>query len=529
MSARYYDVVLLGRSLGTLLTAALLARRELRVLVLGQGQYAPRYQVEGYSLARRAFTFLASSSPTFKRILQELAQTQRFRQLTQPLDPMFGVLDGRTRFHVPPHVDSFSQEIQREYPEVQQQVAELYSLLSEANGRIDRAWEKDAIWPPASFWERLETARLSAQLPFVDEEEGAPSLLARLPQEHGFRRVVELSALFGSHQGLTAGELPALALARLHGSWTRGVQALPRDEQDLEDFLIERIESHGGTCRLYSRASSLILRHGRIAGVQEEDEPWVTGASSIVTNLTGEALAELTQGEGITRRARDVWPEVTTVGFRYVVNLIAYSQGLPAPLPRESFLVSPAPSLPTVHLKRGPLLSEGNANSDAAESPPGSAPKQHLVAEMLLPLAGGLHVLGARQAVLATLRHYFPFLEEHCLLIDSPHDGLPAWHYASPHSREPRELDRVHLQNATTQAEPMDRRLSIAKPGYLHLAGEPIRGPIPGTYLVGPSVLPSLGQEGEVLAAWSAARLLTQKDKSRQKLRRQMWTKIETP
>jgi hypothetical protein len=76
--------------------------------------------------------------------------------------------------------------------------------------------------------------------------------------------------------------------------------------------------------------------------------------------------------------------------------------------------------------------------------------------------------------------------------------------------------------------EPMQPRLRVKPRGYLGLAGESVRGPVPGTFLTGPSVLPALGQEGEVLSAWSVARLLTQKDRSRQKMRRQMWTKIET-
>ena len=65
-------------------------------------------------------------------------------------------------------------------------------------------------------------------------------------------------------------------------------------------------------------------------------------------------------------------------------------------------------------------------------------------------------------------------------------------------------------------------------PGYLDIAGEPIRGPIPGSFLVGPTVLPGLGQEGQLLAAWGAARIVTRGDRRRQRMRRQMWTKIET-
>jgi hypothetical protein len=149
---------------------------------------------------------------------------------------------------------------------------------------------------------------------------------------------------------------------------------------------------------------------------------------------------------------------------------------------------------------------------------------------MLLARSGGVHLLGAREAVLAALLCYLPFLEEHLRLVDSPHDGLPVWVYRKNAEGEVIRsfIDRLHLQGVPATAEPMVSRLGVTPPGYLGLGGEPLRGPIAGTYLVGPSVLPGLGQEGEVLAAWSVAKLLTKKDAARQKLRRQMWTKIET-
>jgi hypothetical protein len=41
-------------------------------------------------------------------------------------------------------------------------------------------------------------------------------------------------------------------------------------------------------------------------------------------------------------------------------------------------------------------------------------------------------------------------------------------------------------------------------------------------------VLPALGQEGELLAAASAARLITKCDRTRQRMRQKLWSKLET-
>lgn len=172
----------------------------------------------------------------------------------------------------------------------------------------------------------------------------------------------------------------------------------------------------------------------------------------------------------------------------------------------------PDPRHPVVHLQRMEGLDE-------------SPSEVTLVAEMLLPTRGPLTLLEARDAVLSTLRAQLPFLDRHVRVIDSPHDGLPLIDRSTGSERE---IDRIHLAEGTPGAEPMRWQWSVEPSGYLDIAGEPIRGPIPGTFLVGRTVLPGLGQEGELIAAWGAARLITRRDRTRQKMRRQMWTKIET-
>ncbi len=54
--SKHYDVAVLGAGIGALTTAALLARRSWRVLVLGQGWRPSSYTYDGIDLARRAFT-----------------------------------------------------------------------------------------------------------------------------------------------------------------------------------------------------------------------------------------------------------------------------------------------------------------------------------------------------------------------------------------------------------------------------------------------------------------------------------------
>lgn len=517
MAARHYDVIVIGRSVGALAAAAILARREFRVLVVGQGERPAAYRYDRFVLNRRPFTLLAAASPTFKRILHELAQSPRFRRHLQALDPMFCFVAGDRRVEVPPDMELYAREVEREFPEVRQLVDELYANIADVNGRADMVFERDVTWPPGTLWERIETRRAAALLPLVNG--GTPhDLLSKFPAGHGYRTLTALPALFATDLAAGPGELPPFALARLHGAWTRGVMTLERGEDELADFFIERIQAHGGQCELERRATSIVVQRGRAAGILEDGEDELTSATDVVAALPGEQIAELTSGAGITKQARNEWPRLTARAGRFVVSLIVKSEGLPAPLPRESFVM---PRLGTQN-PREPVLHVQRIDSSAAQ---GVLGETLLVAETLLPRRGPLTLLETREAVLSMLVSHFPFLDRHLLVVDSPHDGLPLYDYTQGGRRE---IDRIHVTDTGPGAEPMPWLWSVDPPGYLELAGEPVRGPVLGTYLVGRTVMPALGQEGELLAAWSAARIITRRDRRRQKMRRQMWSKIET-
>jgi phytoene dehydrogenase-like protein len=524
VTAKHFDVIVLGRSIGALTAAALLARRDFTVLVLGQGERASTYRLDRRVLQRRAFTMLANHAPTWRKVVVELAQSQTWKRRVTPASPMMQVLTPRRRIDVPPDMALLGREIDREYPELRRLVDDLYAELARVNGAADEAFEHDAVWPPGTFWERRETNRYAALLPHVRAEPDA-DLLAEFPRGHAFRQIITASALFAADLSALP---PPFAVARLHGAWTRGVYTLARGEEELEEFLVDRITAHGGRCLFDDRAASLHMRRGSAAGVVVDGDELPTGSSFVIADTDGENIAVLSGGEGIHKRAQREWPRITSSTGRFVVSLLVRPEGLPEPLGAESFVLpgdrppqpprpraagparsTPPAQRPTIHLQRVGRSGEG---------------EELLVAEVLLPDRGPLALHEARQAVLNTLVAELPFLERHLVVVDSVHDGLPVWVYENGRRRA---LERVVLKGASSTPEPMIRQLDVDPPGYLGLAGEPIRGPIERTLLVGRSVLPGLGQEGQLLAAWGAARLVTRTDRQKERMRRDMWSKVE--
>lgn len=503
MTLRYYDVVVLGRGLGALVAAALLARRDFTVLVVGQEQRGATYRLGERVLLRRAFTLLAGTSPLFQRILAELAEAQSFRRRAAPLRPMLQLLAPGTRLELPPDMDHVTREIEREFPGILRAATELYGELARVNAAADEAFERDIVCPPGSFWERRETGRAMALLPYVRAEADA-DLLADFPPSHLYRQLAVATALFASDLSALP---PPFAVARLHGAWTRGPVALPGGEEELEQLLVDRIRAHGGRVAFEARAASLHIRRGALAGVVIDGEAEPTGAAFVVSDLDGESLAALSRGEGVHRRAQREWPRVTSGVGRFVVSIVVRGEGVPRPLADESFFL-PAGVRPALHVQRGP-----------ASAKPGEV---LLVAELLLAERGGVALHEARELVLGIVASELPYLARHLLLVDSPHDGLPVWAYEGGVRRN---VERSELTHASRVAEPMVRCLEVDPPGYLGLSGEPIRGPIERSFLVGPSVMPALGQEGRLLAAWGAARLITKTDRQKERMRRAMWTK----
>jgi hypothetical protein len=511
VKGRHYDVIVLGRSFGALVAAALLARRDFSVLLLGQGVRPAGYQLGPYALRRRSFSLLGALCPALRRALVELAQTQTFRRRTVALDPMLSVLLPGKRFELPPSRDLFEREVSREFPEVRRVIDELYAALSGVNEAADRAFEQDATWPPGTFWERRQANRVASSLPFIDARPGA-DLLADFPLYHPYRGVVQGSVAFASDLALP---LPPFAVARLHGAWTRGVVSLPGGEAELTQFLVERIQAHGGNVALDERAEQILVQREGVVGVRLEGDVSQTGCRFVLFDRSGEELAELARGAGIPAGVAGRWPRLTPHAGRFVVSVVVRREGLPEALGPESLFFGVAPGLrldprrPLCRVQRVDGAGEGAAL---------------LVAETLVPEIGGLPLAEVRQAVLGTLLQYLPWLDRHLEVVDSPHDGLPVWLYENGTRRE---IDRLSLGGGSLRPEPMESTYQVNDPSFFGLSAEPLRGPIERTFLIGRTVLPALGQEGELLAATSAARLVTRSDPRREKMRLEMWNKVE--
>lgn len=506
----FYDVVVVGASLSALAAGALLARRGFRVTVVGHGARPGTYELAGFTLRRGLATLCVGETPAFRRVFAELALLPAVRRRMTHLAPAWQVvLPGhRVDGHAAP--EAMLAELTREFPEIQRPMEDFHAAVVRANAQVDGLLAEDLSWPPEGFFERRRAARWLRATPFGAEGTGG-DLLAEFAASHPFRVVVEAQARFAT--ALAPGQLSALAYARLHALGLRAATLSEGELDGLRRMLEEKILQHGGDVRPRDRVEQLIVRGGaargaRLAGTDEE-----LGCAFVVSSLDGAdslRLARESAPRAYAERLLGARPEL----YRYVLNAVLPAEALPVAMGRRVFMVSDTSR---------PLVEE---NLLAVElSPPDLEGFVTLSASALLPRSsveeGAAFLALVRGRVLARLAELVPFFDRHVALIDSVHDGVApdirrATQHASPLPRRP------------AAPEPMESVDRYASLGALGLFALPWQTPVAGMFLVGRQTCPALGLEGELLTALSVARQVTRTDRTKERMRRELWSKVES-
>lgn len=511
MAASFYDVVLLGTRLSSLVCGAVLAKRGFRVLVLGQDDLAPTYTAGDITFPRAPFSFLAGHTPIVRRTLSELALYQLVRRRMSTRDPALQVALPRHRFDLATDAEALEREIEREFSEVRRPVEDFHRSVLRASDAFDRMTERDLVWPPEGFFERREFERAATGLPFAARAGEAWDPLSEFPEDHAFRHVVRVPARFES--GLDPSQLAGLGLTRPYALWQKGGAKLEGGYSWLRQQILDRIATYSGEVRPRERADRILVKRGaavgvRIAGTHEE-----IGCSFVVAACEVADLLRLVPDRSPFEEIFERIGEPQPRWFRYTLNCVVRSEGIPEGMAPDVFLV------------RDPDRARGAETLLHVEThPPDELGRSLLCVQTLLPRRGiedvTGYVEGARERVRTALADLVPFLEDHLLYVDSPHDG--------------RDVEDVRRRSTFAADEPWARgkRTMEAIHGYpvrgaLGVCAMPSRMPIRRLFLCNEQVVPGLGMEGSFLTAFTVARLVTKADRKKEWMRRGLWTKIE--
>ncbi|MGE0791562.1 MAG: phytoene desaturase family protein [Sandaracinaceae bacterium] len=507
--ASSYDVIVIGTQLAPLTCGALLAKRGFRVLLVSQDELPHEYTIGDVTLPREPFALTAAGTPIARRVFAELALTQLLRRRAVHIDPAFQICTPRWRFEVPRATEILDREIEREFPEVKRPVEDFWKALDARGALLDRLMERDLLWPSQTFFEKRESARLMAELPF-GKDGNAVDPLGEFPPQHPFRLAVELPARFSD--GMDPDQTTGLRLMRHFGAWASGAAALEGGYAGLRSLLVDSVRTHGGQVREPEKIDAIRVKRGNATGIRVAASGEEIGATWIINGAPIGSLLRWVPDRSPFERLFEEIGEPVVRYYRYTLNLVLRKDGLPAGLSRDAFYVGDP----------GRLLADANALR--IQSEPLDAERQLITVEALLPRRGiediPDYAYSVRERVLASLGEVMPFFGDHVELIDSPHDG--------------RGAQDMRAMVSLTSSEPWTRGTATMRAIYgypvssmLGLSALPVRMPVKHLLCCSEQTVPGLGMEGMLLAAWSAAKVVSESDKSRDRLRRGRWGKLE--
>jgi hypothetical protein len=508
VSARFYDVVVLGADLAPLACGALLAKRGFRVLVVGQHEPAPNYRVGPFDLPRRPLRAVFGQTPVAGRVFGELGLGPNLRRLSRPLEPAFQVAMPAHRFDVSRDEAKLAHELGREFPGVRRPIEDFHKRVVRVMHGIDAMLAHDLVMPAETFFERQRFAR-ARRLLDLPRSERQEDLLSEFPDEHPFRTLAGLPARFEGGIDPAHGDLAPLQLLRLYGNQLRGALTIDGGMHALRETLIQKIQSHSGQVKLDEHAAELIVSRGQLNGLRMalggEDITCGFAIAGVDLNSLQRLLPDRSAFEDLFERVGEPQPRQ----YRYTLNVVLRKRGLPPALGSSLYLLSDKP-----HESPATPLHVCAQRLDTEYA--------LLSVEALLSARrvedDSSYVPSARGKIMAVLRELLPFLEEHLVLIDSPHDNRPP------------EGAFAKLDNASlAKRGPSTMRAVYSYPvvSGLGLCALPLRTPIKHLLFCNAQVIPGLGSEGLLLAACSAARIVTWADRNRSWMRRRLWTKVE--
>lgn len=478
MPSSSYDVVILGDGLGSLITAALCARRGLRTLHVSAEEVTERYSLGPHRLPLEPILWPGKLPWAGERVLKELSiELALRRKLREPrVAAQLVAPDLRLELG-----DPLAKELGRELGAEGERWATSWQSLGELGRPLDAVMTGDSLFPHSGFLRR-ETAR-TVDKAGVDAEQAwrttSPPLLAAVCRTIG--------ALWARHP-----EPPPVVVARALEACRGGVLPLRGDGDALRELVLEKLLGAGGEARV-GKVRELATSWGKISSVTiGQDE---IGAGQVIAAIPPREVAALL-GKKAPRKLSDQAEGTRVVGYRYSINIVLDAAGVPDAM------------APTVFVLADPARPPCDDNAFSIHcGEPDDAGRVVVTVAAVLASAGPMEdeplrvrCQELRVALLTKLDDVMPFYDRHVVVGHSPYDGLAPSTPSGPSGPGAYEAPKgMPLRPRPVLAGELADTAGIGAMAY--------PSPLRNLTFTGAQILPGLGLEGELCAAWNAARI----------------------
>jgi phytoene dehydrogenase-like protein len=505
-TTNHYDLIVLGNDVAGLVSAALVARRGKRVLVLPHGTPDGAVRLQGRVLALDCAPVVHAATPPVERVLHELGLQQQLRRMHAPVSGLVQHVLGDARLDLEPGERNLERELDRAWPS--EPALEAWTLrhrwAAATDEVLDELLASDGALSADGFWGRRFLSRVASQLPARDTDELAP-----LPAEHGLRAIAEAPLPWLQH--LTPAQLGKAASLRLGRLWSLGPDDLPAGERRVREILLQRIELHSGEIKRELRVAEILVKRGKVVGVSLLGKRDRYGCDHLIVATDPRLLLDKTMlADAAPRSLVTSLAAIAPAAYRYVMHLEVDERGV-TPALSGLALVTPA--------RRG---SDAGVDASDADFVPDRAhgvghtylraepgPTEGLRRIAITRIVGVEEPLGElRESILAELdeRGVLPFVHDYVRLCHSPHDGREA--------TDARGDAVDELGPGTAMSVPMSPLYFVEGEPLLGVGLLPTTSGVRGLSFASRLNLPGLGLEGEFAAGTAAAGLVASPAKS---------------
>ncbi|MEM6733676.1 MAG: NAD(P)-binding protein, partial [Myxococcota bacterium] len=323
---QHYDVAVVGTQTAGLIAAALLAKRERRVVVLDHGENARFYRHHGVHLPLVP-TLVPSfeDSPSIKRVHDELGLSPDIRNAVELREPAFQAVMAQHRIDVLSKRPAFLDELGHEFPELVAPVRRFLDRLFEIDREISDALGTLGPLPPRTWVERANLRRKLKGLAHLDAPFESGDLLAGIPGDHPVRDLLLGPLTFFGH--LEPDAPSALHAVRLIARYFRGVLTFKDRLGGLHKMLHDAASESGVTFRNGALVKAFELEGRKVTRIVAEKDRSVT-ADFVIYNALA-PLEELLPPGKASAKVSEEQKSVRPAGSLLVCNLLVRRKVIP--------------------------------------------------------------------------------------------------------------------------------------------------------------------------------------------------------
>jgi hypothetical protein len=482
-SRHVYDVIVLGSQLGGALAAAILAKRNHRVLLVEHDGMGPGYEHGGYVLPYAPFVAPPlKTMPTVEEALTELGLNGAVQRALRPHAPELQLLLPKSRLDL--HADAARRkaEATRELGDEGEALLGALAGAAAQHETTDAFFKEAPALPPDGFFEKWGLNKLIKAHPGL---EASPRLAGDAPA----LKLVRGMLPFVSH--LENPESP-LALTRPLSQVLSSPSFFNGGREAFREMLTRRVAELGGDVLGRDSASGFIVEElafdgSKFSGMKLLQSDTLYRAACLVAATDAGGLRRLVTDKKHHRGLLEHLDQSSTKSLLFTVNWVVPESALPRGL-GELALVDTGdqelgPLLVQVHVAR----TAGGPNKESKEA----EGLRVVCVGAFVPASyrdlGEEHLQGVANRIDEHLDWLMPFTAQHRLLRSAPY------------------LDAGGVRGSRLMPHPL---YSFESEAFLGVTGLSQRTPAKNILLAGREVLPGLGLEGELLAGIRAARMV---------------------